>query len=314
MTSSPAFTFRHPTPADAQAIVDLCNAGDIAYTGQAQTDLTQILEQWEEPYFDKDRDAWLAEADGRVVGYLESSYEPGAEEIDVFFNTHPDYDATSLAAALLALGEEHARELIPIFPPDKPLMVRTAFYASEQSSRRQAEASGFQVVRFFYRMDIDFDAPPAPVPPVPGILIRLYDPEKDEIAAYEALEDSFEDHWHHRRLTLEEWRTGMIASERYDPALWVMAEADGVVVGGAIGTYLAGVPWVRMLGVRRTWRQHGIGQAVLLALFQIFYARGDRKLGLGVDAASPTNATRLYERAGMRISDQRVVYTKPIPR
>jgi len=47
---------------------------------------------------------------------------------------------------------------------------------------------------------------------------------------------------------------------------------------------------------------------LLLQSFGEFYRRGTRRVGLGVDAASPTGATRLYERAGMRVSREFAVY------
>jgi len=42
----------------------------------------------------------------------------------------------------------------------------------------------------------------------------------------------------------------------------------------------------------------------------IFYARGYRSAGLGVDAQSLTGATRLYERAGMRMTERYDVLEK----
>lgn len=315
MMMHPDFVFRRPVLADAQPLVDLSNAGDILYTGQPQTDLTDVLDQWNAPYFDMNRDAWTAEThDGRIAGYVECYYEPGETEVMLLYYVHPDFAGTGLDAALLALGEQHAPDRAATADPSQTVDLLTAFYGSETDAHRLVEANGYRVVRHFYRMEIAFDAPPPPVPYLPGITIRPYDPDRDEVGQYEALEESFEDHWRHHRASLDEWRTAKIETERYDPALWVVAEADGQIVGGAVCTVIAGVPWVRMLGVRRAWRQRGIARAVLLAVFNTFYARGDRRVGLGVDASSPTGATRLYENAGMRVTDQRVVYVKPIPR
>jgi ribosomal protein S18 acetylase RimI-like enzyme len=53
-------------------------------------------------------------------------------------------------------------------------------------------------------------------------------------------------------------------------------------------------------GVRRPWRRRGLGLALLRRAFGEFQRRGERLVQLGVDAASPTGATRLYERVGMR--------------
>lgn len=55
-----------------------------------------------------------------------------------------------------------------------------------------------------------------------------------------------------------------------------------------------------MLGVRRPWRARGIGRALLVTAFVAVHARGGEAVELGVDAANPTGATRLYEDVGMR--------------
>jgi len=55
-----------------------------------------------------------------------------------------------------------------------------------------------------------------------------------------------------------------------------------------------------VLFTRRSWRGRGVGAALLADTFARFWARGERNIGLGVDAQSDTGAFRLYERAGMR--------------
>jgi ribosomal protein S18 acetylase RimI-like enzyme len=68
--------------------------------------------------------------------------------------------------------------------------------------------------------------------------------------------------------------------------------------------------WVRNLGVRRGWRGRGLARALLQHAFGAFYARGCTTIGLGVDAQSPTGATRLYQRAGMRVTEEYETYEK----
>ncbi|GAB4500799.1 MAG: hypothetical protein Fur0035_03390 [Anaerolineales bacterium] len=50
--------------------------------------------------------------------------------------------------------------------------------------------------------------------------------------------------------------------------------------------------------------------ALLRRSFDEFYRRGQFSVGLHVDASNPTGATRLYERAGMRIETEYVCYEK----
>ena len=72
------------------------------------------------------------------------------------------------------------------------------------------------------------------------------------------------------------------------------------------------VGYVGLLGVRRPWRRKGLGEALLLRSFQAFRERGWTRGTLGVDASSPTGATRLYERAGMRVYRTTVFLERPV--
>jgi GNAT superfamily N-acetyltransferase len=70
--------------------------------------------------------------------------------------------------------------------------------------------------------------------------------------------------------------------------------------------------WVDVLFTRRPWRHRGVGAALLGDSFRRFWARGERSVGLSVDAASDTGAFRLYERAGMAPVLGWLVYEKEL--
>lgn len=72
------------------------------------------------------------------------------------------------------------------------------------------------------------------------------------------------------------------------------------------------IAWVDALGVRRSWRGRGLGLALLLHGFQVFYERGKKGMGLNVDSDSPTGATQLYLKAGMKPKMRIDVYDKII--
>jgi len=55
-----------------------------------------------------------------------------------------------------------------------------------------------------------------------------------------------------------------------------------------------------------------LGLALLHHAFTEFWRRGERAVALGVDAENPTGATRLYERAGMHMLFDAVVYEKQL--
>ena len=70
--------------------------------------------------------------------------------------------------------------------------------------------------------------------------------------------------------------------------------------------------WIDDLGVLRPWRRRGIALALLHQVFVELHQRGRYKVGLGVDGESLTGATRLYEKAGMRVFQQIDAYEKEL--
>jgi mycothiol synthase len=69
---------------------------------------------------------------------------------------------------------------------------------------------------------------------------------------------------------------------------------------------------VQVVFTRRPWRKLGVGAALLRDAFGRFWERGERSVGLGVDAANDTGAFRLYERAGMMPVLGWVLYEKDL--
>ena len=170
-------------------------------------------------------------------------------------------------------------------------------------------AHGYTRVRSFYEMAIELEAPPdAPA----GVEIEAFS-EADAEAFYDALEESFEDHWEHHPTGFEEWWGRQSSKPNYDPSLWFLVR-DGDEIAAVIrsepGRNAGG--YVGHVGVRRPWRGRGYAKALLLHTFRVFYERGVPRITLGVDAESPTGATHLYERVGMHVESENVVWEKEL--
>ncbi len=125
------------------------------------------------------------------------------------------------------------------------------------------------------------------------------------------------DHYDHSPIPFERWLHWQTSDpERYDPTLWFLA-LDGLEIAGVSlcrprANADADTGWVSNLAVRRPWRHRGLGMALLRHSFCEYYRRGKRRVALGVDAQSLTGATRLYERAGMRVVRQFDRYEKEL--
>ena len=99
---------------------------------------------------------------------------------------------------------------------------------------------------------------------------------------------------------------------REDSALWAIAWDGDQIAGFSLNRFRMGIGWVGTLGVRRPWRKKGLGLALLQYSFGEFYKRGNPTVGLGVDASNPTGATRLYQRAGMHVASEFLMYEKEL--
>ncbi|MBN1858479.1 GNAT family N-acetyltransferase, partial [Candidatus Bipolaricaulota bacterium] len=152
--------------------------------------------------------------------------------------------------------------------------------------------------------------------------VRPYAPGADLRPTVKMVRNAFRDHWGYVDAPFEEelkqWEHWTTAYKDFDPSLWFVAidESNGEIVGAALGwpknTEDPEMGWIDVLGVVRRWRKRGLAQALLHHAFGEFFRRGNRKVGLGVDASSLTGATRLYERAGMRPVRRTFSYEKEL--
>lgn len=305
---------RPPDMDDLDAVVRLVCACDEAITGESDyaSELASIRADWETESVDLERDAWVAVApDGRIVGY-EVAYELDQDVAACDGYVHPDFVGIGLGTLLLQLAEARVREASLQRAEDPPVRLRATIYATEERAHRLFAAEGFAPVRHHWQMRITMDGPP-PAPEWPeGVTVRPLVPGQDEHAIYQVIESAFADHWGHHDRPFDEWRQLLIDREDFNPSLWQLAFAEGELVGGALCFDRGEIGWLRTLGVLRPWRQRGLGMALLRHVFGMFYDRGRRTVGLGVDAANTTGATRLYERAGMHIQYRYDTYEKEL--
>ncbi len=159
-------------------------------------------------------------------------------------------------------------------------------------------------------MGIELSVPQPPLWPE-GVGRSLFVPDRDEREVYEAIEDAFQDVWGRPRSSFQRFLRNR--PSRWDEAdLWVIARSGADIAGVSLGKMVGGTGWIDNVGVRREWRQKGIGLALLHESFRAFYARDVHDVRLIVDATSLTGATRLYERAGMDIISEELLFQKEV--
>ncbi len=304
---------RAPTLDDMQAVADLVAAYEEACFGFTDWSLDDQRQEWVEPTFNLEADALVAITEaGQIVGYVALANRAQHVRYTGDGYVHPRYQGRGLGTALLRWTEARVRERLELAPAGVQVTLDHGTAGTDAAAAQLFTQEGYAYVRSFLDMSIVLDGPP-PAPEWPaGIAARTFVPGADDYPVYAAATEAFEDHWGQATVPFEEWRVSRLEFEGFDPSLTCVARAGDEVAGQVRCRTRGEKGWVDHLSVRRPWRGQGLGLALLRHGFGAFYQRGVREVGLGVDAESPTGATRLYERAGMSVERRYDLYRKTL--
>jgi mycothiol synthase len=297
-----AIELERPAGADAAADGELVRACEASLYGQSTFSPADLEREWSE--LDLEQDVVVVRDGDRVVGYgaVRERGERGRVEVYV----HPGWLGRGIGTRIATALEEDARR-------HGARRVRNGVLEPDHAGRRLLESLGYRAVRVFRELRIELAAPP-PAPEWPdGLCVVAFDAEHDARDFHAAHDEAFADHWEHAPRDFGSWAKRHLQNERFDPTLWCVVRAGSEIVAGSIctpGTYGGG--FVHALFTRRRWRRAGVGAAVLRDSFRRLWRRGERSVGLAVDAASDTGAFRLYERAGMVPALGWVAYEKQL--
>jgi mycothiol synthase len=313
------YSVRALTRDDAARVTAFVNQCFIDEVGAAATGEEDVLAEWGTPGFDMPTDTRAIFApDGSLAAMAEFwNVQTPRVRPYLFARVHRDHRDRGLGSTLLRWAEDRARSFIPDAPPEARFVLRSGTFNTNRDAQELLGAAGFEHTRTFYRMLIEMDAPPpAPVWPE-GITVRALQTTDDELrTAFEVSDEVFSDHWGHLPVEYDTWLHWLNNNPHFDPSLWFLA-MDGDTIAGYCFCLPRmpedpGLGWVEELGVRRAYRRRGLGEALLQHGFGVLWQRGQRKVGLGVDASSLTNATRLYEKVGMHVSRESWHYEKEL--
>lgn len=308
-TPPPGYTVRPATWDDLDAVAKLLVAADLADLGEQDFFIEELQDDWRQPQLDMATDTWLVTSNGEACAYTWLLGRNSHRDLDSWGVVHPEHRGRGLGAFLLEAVERRAAEHGALLPPGEQATLLFHTLAVDDAARQLLLGRGFDLVRHFWRMDIELEETPAPPEPVDGISIRAFLRDHDERPVYEAFEEAFADHFGYVPRSFEDWST-MRLEEGFDPSLWLVATEGPEVVGALAGRIMEDIGWVETLGVRKQWRGRGIGEALLRRAFTEFHRRGIIKSSLNVDATNETRAVALYERVGMRVARQYDTYEK----
>jgi mycothiol synthase len=307
---APGYTIRHPELADLDAVHAVIVASEIEEFGESEGFSRDELEgDWKQ--LDLGKDAWVAVApDGSLAGYG-YVHDRRHVRLDVEVYVHPAHYGRGIGTTLVRLAEARAKQHVPLAPPGTRVVVNNWINALNAEARSLLEREGYAPVRYFFRMEIEFSEEPAATSWPAGVAVRSGAADEDLRPFYETSEEAMADHWGHVSRSYDEWRERKTGSN-FDPSLWFLALDGSAPAAAAMCSISDSLGWVDTLAVRKPWRRRGLGYALLAHAFRELYRRGMRRMALGVDAESPTGATRLYERAGMHIGQQYATYGKEL--
>ena len=295
-----SFLLRPATDGDADSVVELVSALDVALLGSTDYSLDDLHDEWRDI---APEDRFLVEDDGTAVGYGTIELNPQHGQSDGY--VHPAHFGRGVGSFVV-------RELEQRLAERGVTRVQNAALVLDPRAHELLRAQGYKELRRFWHMRIELEQePPAPQWP-DGLSVSRFDPA-DAAAFHEAYEVAFADHWQHEPQPFEAWRRNSIDRDDFSPELWaVVRDGDQIVAGTILRPERLGVAWLARLFTRREWRRRGVGEALLYDAFGGFWRLGKPTIGLGVDAQSDTGAQRLYERVGMHVHWGAVVFEKEL--
>jgi mycothiol synthase len=295
------FSVRAARREDADAAAAIVRAEEAALRGDSIWSAAEMSDFWR--YVNFDGGAWMIERDGAPSAF--AAVVERDDWADCWAAVDPEACGVGLATFLLRRFEKRARER-------GKGRVKVGAFAENNAARRLFDALGYREARRYFQMRVDLDREPDPPEWPPGIQPDRFRPE-DARAFHAAVHEAFRDEWGFVGVEFEEWKRSRLEARETDTSLWFVARDGNEIAGFArCDARRDGGGWIAALGVRPQWRRLGIGLALVLEACGEFHRRGAVHVGLGVDAANPTGATRLYERAGMRPIKEDVVYEKEL--
>lgn len=305
------YTIRPVTLDDIPAYLPFISGSLIEVFGASDITADDIHTEWTDPKFDLVKSTRAAFApDGTLAAYAEvhdTSSLPVRPRI--WGHTAPEYRGNGLGTALIQWAIQRAHDVLTRVPDHARVVIEAWSNRRTPGVAELLRANGFATNRHSYNMHIELESAPEPVSFPQGFRVVTYNeyPElrrfvethvacfRDHRGFVDTPVDERMEHWEH-----------FLASARTDPALWMLLlEGDtpaGIVVGIPRDDTDPEMGWIDIVGIVREYRRRGLATLLLRYAFNAYWARGIRKVGLGVDGHSLTNATQLYEKAGMHVA------------
>lgn len=314
---------RNYQPRDLALIAAVINAADSFDRMEEGTTVEELQERFARPGFKPAEDFFVAaDEKNRIVGaagmYLVR--EPHEAGFRSWLEVHPRNRGRGLEDRLLARLHTRALERLPAVDMERVYFAGGGHTAHAERLAALERSGMKEVRRFWVMLRTNLHDLPAPrFPPEHELLVRNYRVGADDEAVRVAMNDAFREHWGYSEETAELWQH-FVCSPKFRPDLTVVVEdsranriagANLIVVNQSECERLGRKRgWVDVLGVRREYRQRGLGAALLIQGMLNLRDAGMAEAVLGCDSENTTGATRLYERVGFKVHKTTIAYGK----
>lgn len=285
------------TEDDAPAVAELLAVDEERFypgrPGRVTGDDILMFRHW-------NKEAWVWEDDGRLVASATFGIHGPVADVRGIVGER----GRGIGTEILERGEAFAQA-------EGAEKIHTGAAEPNSDARALFEARGYREVRRFYEMAIELTEQPL-VPELPDGLVVDELRDGEQRAFFDALGEAFADHWEWHPSPYEEWLE-LRKDQHHDehgPVWFVVRDGDELAAVTRNDVQVAGGGYVGAIGVRRPWRGKGLAKALLYRTFAEFWRRGTTRVALDVDAESPTGATHLYERVGMKVETCGVAFEK----
>jgi len=269
---------------DFDGVVGLLMRQTRAATGIAVVREEFVRAEWELPSFEVGLDNWVSGATG---------YAALSPSGDLTLAAATDSEADALLDRAIERARESGLEALALRPlPQDELIARLL--------ERRCFLLQTDLLVMWRKLSAE-EPPDWPG----GIATRTFEPA--DAPAVHALLDEAYGGWDTTYVPLahEDWVKSMTEDVEFDAKTWWLAEREGALAG--CGLWWSG-GWLKDIVVRESERGRGLGAALIRQGLVEFARRGVRRVGLKVDAGSPTGAPRLYERLGFRTEGREQIW------
>jgi GNAT superfamily N-acetyltransferase len=304
------YIIRPVTLDDIPAFLPLNASHLIEVFGQSNVSEDDIRSEWGEPKFDLASSTRAAfTPDGTMAAFAEV-HDTSSIPVRpyVWGYTLPEFRGQGLGTALLRWSVARAHDVLTRVPDHARVVIESWANRKDTGTNALLRDNGFVSNRHSYHMHIDLDAAPEPVTFPDGYRVVTYNEQPDLEQFVRTHVASFRDHRGFVETPVKErverWRH-LMDSPYTDTGLWFLLlhgdEPAAIVIGNPTDNSDADLGWIEIVGTVPAYRRKGLALLLLRHAFSVYWARGIRKVALGVDGHSLTNATRLYEKAGMHV-------------